>query len=119
MITIFKKNTGGFGPLNTSNHANDTKGNNMTQEEFNALVNLDISIEILQAQRKALLDDLQEQLHEANKSLQNLRALVTETDRRTSVDGYRSVDGQIAAMRAITAQANVLHLEKLIREYER
>jgi hypothetical protein len=101
------------------NDSNDTKGNNMTQEEFNALVNLDISIEILQAQRKALLDDLQEQLHEANKSLQNLRALVTETDRRTSVDGYRSVDGQIAAMRAITAQANVLHLEKLIREYDR
>ena len=91
----------------------------MTQEEFAALVNLEVSIEIFQAQRKALIDDLHEQLHEAEKRLQNLRAIESETDRRTSVDGYRSVAGQIAAMRAITAQANVLHLEKLIREYER
>ena len=91
----------------------------MTQEEFAALVNLEVSIEIFQAQRKALIDDLHEQLHEAEKRLQNLRAIESETDRRTSVDGYRSVEALNAAMKTITAQANVLHLEKLIREYDR
>jgi len=91
----------------------------MTHEEFAALVNLEVQIEIFQAQRKALLDDLHEQLHEAEKRLKNCRAIEIETDRRTSVDGYRSVDGINAAMKTINAQADVLNLEKLIREYER
>lgn len=88
----------------------------MTLDEFNQLVNAEIQHEIQRAQRKAMLDALQEQLDDAQRALDALVAAEIEIDRLTNVDGYKSIDGQIAAFKAITAQANVLHLEKQMRE---
>jgi len=87
----------------------------MTLDEFKHLVNAEIQHEVELAQRKAMLDALQEQLDDAQRALDALVAVESEIDRLTNVDGYKSIDGQIAAFKAITAQANVLHLEKQIR----
>jgi hypothetical protein len=87
----------------------------MTLDEFKHLVNAEIQHEVERAQRKAMLDALQEQLDDAQRALDALVAVESEIDRLTNVDGYKSIDGQIAAFKAITAQANVLHLEKQIR----
>jgi hypothetical protein len=87
----------------------------MTLDEFNHLVNAEIQHEMQRAQRKAMLSALQSELDDAQRALDALVAAEIETDRRTNTDGYKSIDGQIAAFKAITAQANVLHLEKQIR----
>lgn len=87
----------------------------MTLDEFNHLVNAEIEHEMQRAQRKAMLDALQSELDDAQRALDALVAAEIETDRRTNNDGYKSIDGKIAAFKAITAQANVLHLEKQIR----
>ena len=87
----------------------------MTLDEFDRIVNEEIEHLMQRAQRKAQLDALQSELDDAQRALDALVAIETEIDRRTNNDGYKSIDGQIAAFKAITAQANVLHLEKQIR----
>ena len=88
----------------------------MTLDEFDRIVNEEIEHLMQRAQRKATLNALQEQLDDAQRALDALVAIEIEIDRRTNNDGYKSIDGQIAAFKAITAQANVLHLEKQMRK---
>jgi hypothetical protein len=87
----------------------------MTIDEFNQLVNADIQEQIRLAQINAEIDQLLADLQDAKIALERLQEMSIEIDRNTSVLGMRSVAGQIAAMKAISAQANVLHLEKQIR----
>lgn len=87
----------------------------MTIDEFNKSVNADMQQQIQRAQIAAEIDELIAELEDAKIVLERLQQLSSEIDRKTSVLGMRSVAGQIAAMKAITAQANVLHLEKQIR----
>ena len=87
----------------------------MTLDEFDRIVNEEIEHLMQRAQRKAQLDALQSELDDAQRALDALVAIEIEIDRRNNNDGYKSIDGQIAAFKAITAQANVLHLEKQIR----
>jgi GTP1/Obg family GTP-binding protein len=87
----------------------------MTIDEFNNLVNADIQERIRLAQINEEIDQLLADLQDAKNALERLQEISLELDRTTSALGMRSVAGQIAAMKAITAQANVLRLEKQIR----
>lgn len=90
----------------------------MTIDEFNKQVNEQIQRKVLRAQRKEMLNELQQELDDAQKVLDALCAAEIEIDRQTNNDGYKSVAGQIAAFKAITAQANVFAIQKQMKWWQ-